>query len=260
MPNIAVLIKHVPDTWSTRTLKEDHTLNRAGTDEVIDEINERSVEAALLLTEAHGGEVTVFTVGPDRALDSLRKAVAMGAHNAVLISDEQIAGSDVVQTAYILAAALAQQEGIDLVITGNSSTDGNMGALPGVLAEYLGLPCATHLASVNFDGTTLTGEREAEDGTYSLSTTLPAIISVTEKANTPRFAKLKGIMAAKKKEIPTKTLGDLGIATEFVGLDTARSSVSSHAAAPPKSQGTIVTDDGTAAAQLADFLAAEKFL
>ena len=208
--DIAVLIKQVPDTWSERQLHEtDWTLDRDSVDAVIDEIDTRGVETALQLVEANGGEVTVVTMGPDRATDALRKALAMGAHKAVHISDESFAGSDAMQTSAALAAAIKTLS-VDLIITGNESTDGRTGSVPSMLAERLGLPQITSVRTLEIDGTTLRAERVRDGGYSEVTSTLPAVVSVTEKINEPRYPSFKGIMAAKKKPVTTLGIGDLG--------------------------------------------------
>ena len=208
--NIAVLIKQVPDTWSERTLREtDWTLDRDAADAVIDEIDTRGVEAALQLIEKHGGEVTVVTMGPDRATDALRKALAMGADKAVHINDDGLAGSDALQTSAALAAAI-RTLAVDLIITGNESTDGRTGSVPSMLAERLGLPQITSIRTLDIDGTTLRAERVRDGGYSEVTATLPAVISVTEKINEPRYPGFKGIMAAKKKPVSTLGIDDLG--------------------------------------------------
>ena len=153
MPNIVVLIKQVPDTWSERKLTDgDFTLDREAADAVLDEINERAVEEALLIKEAQGGEVTVLSAGPDRATEAIRKALSMGADKAIHINDPAIHGSDAVQTAWVLAGALGQVEGVELVIAGNEATDGRAGAVPAIIAEYLGIPQLTHVRKLAVDG------------------------------------------------------------------------------------------------------------
>ena len=169
MPNIVVLIKQVPDTWSERKLTDgDFTLDREAADAVLDEINERAVEEALLIKEAQGGEVTVLTAGPDRATEAIRKALSMGADKAVHINDPAIHGSDAVQTAYVLAGAIGQIEGVELIIAGNEATDGRAGAVPAIIAEYLGIPQLTHLRKLTVDGDKVTGERETDEGVFHL--------------------------------------------------------------------------------------------
>src|ERR1700736_2215939 len=204
MTNIVVLIKQVPDTWSERKLTDgDFTLDREAADAVLDEINERAVEEALLIKEKEGAEstVTVLTAGPERATEAIRKALSMGADRAVHVLDEGMHGSDLVQTGWVLARALGTIEGTELVIAGNEATDGVSGAVPAIVAEYLGLPQLTHVTALSVEGGQGTGERETDDGVFTLEASLPAVVSVTEKINEPRFPSFKGIMAAKKKEV-----------------------------------------------------------
>ena len=261
MPNIVVLVKQVPDTYSERKLSSaDHTLDRASADAVLDEINERAVEEALLIKERDGGEVTVLTAGPDRATDAIRKALSMGADKAIHLNDPALHGSDSIQTAYALAAALGQIEGVELVIAGNEATDGRVGAVPAIIAEYLGLPHLTHLRKLTLADGKATGERETDEGVFGIEAPLPAIVSVTEKINEPRYPSFKGIMAAKKKPVETKTLADLGVDAGSVGLASATSQVLDFAPRPPKGAGVKVTDEGDGAEKLVGFLAEQKFV
>ncbi|QIS14789.1 electron transfer flavoprotein subunit beta/FixA family protein [Nocardia arthritidis] len=261
MPNIVVLIKQVPDTWSERKLTDgDFTLDREAADAVLDEINERAVEEALLIKEAQGGEVTVLAAGPDRATEAIRKALSMGADKAIHINDPAIHGSDAVQTAWVLAGALGQVEGVELVIAGNEATDGRAGAVPAIIAEYLGIPQLTHLRKLTVDGNKITGERETDEGVFKLEATLPAIVSVTEKINEPRFPSFKGIMAAKKKEVQTFTLADLGIDPSTVGVANAGSTVTAATPKPPRSAGEKVADEGDGGNKIAQYLIAQKII
>ncbi|WP_067658470.1 electron transfer flavoprotein subunit beta/FixA family protein [Nocardia harenae] len=261
MPNIVVLIKQVPDTWSERKLSDgDYTLDREAADAVLDEINERAVEEALLIKEAQGGEVTVLTAGPDRATEAIRKALSMGADKAIHINDPAIHGSDAVQTSYVLAAALGQIEGVELVISGNEATDGRMGAIPAIIAEYLGLPQLTHLRKLTVDGDKVTGERETDEGVFKLEANLPAIVSVNEKINEPRFPSFKGIMAAKKKEVQTFTLADLGVEADTVGFENAGSKVTAATPKPPRTAGEKVTDEGDGGTNIAKYLVGQKII
>ncbi|MGW4117772.1 electron transfer flavoprotein subunit beta/FixA family protein [Nocardia sp. NPDC004711] len=261
MPNIVVLIKQVPDTWSERKLSSgDFTLDREAADAILDEINERAVEEALLIKEAQGGEVTVLAAGPDRATEAIRKALSMGADKAIHINDPAIHGSDAVQTAYILAAALGQIEGIELVIAGNEATDGRAGAVPAIIAEYLGLPQLTHLRKLTVDGERIAGERETDEGVFKLEATLPAIVSVTEKINEPRFPSFKGIMAAKKKEVQTFTLADLGVDPETVGVANAGTQVTGVTPKPARTAGEKIVDEGEGGNQIATYLVGQKII
>ncbi|AQT80908.1 electron transfer flavoprotein subunit beta [Mycolicibacterium litorale] len=264
MTNIVVLIKQVPDTWSERKLSDgDFTLDRDAADAVLDEINERAVEEALLIKEREGdaaGTVTVLTAGPERATEAIRKALSMGADKAVHLLDDGLHGSDMVQTGWALARALGAIEGTELVIAGNEATDGTGGAVPAIIAEYLGLPQLTHLRKVTVEGGKITGERETDDGVFTLEATLPAVISVTEKINEPRFPSFKGIMAAKKKEVTTLTLAEIGVEADEVGLANAGTTVVSSTPKPPKTAGEKITDEGDGGTKIAEYLVAQKII
>ncbi|MEP6563015.1 MAG: electron transfer flavoprotein subunit beta/FixA family protein [Nakamurella sp.] len=257
--DIVVLIKQVPDTWSERTLRDgDWTLDRDAADAVIDEIDTRGVETALQLVEKHGGSVTVVTMGPDRATDALRKALAMGVDKAVHINDDGLAGSDALQTSAALAAAIRTLS-VDLIITGNESTDGRTGSIPSMLAERLGLPQITSIRTLDIDGATLRAERVRDGGYSEVTSTLPAVISVTEKINEPRYPGFKGIMAAKKKPVTTLGIDDLGLAGS-TGLANASTVVVDGAPRPPRESGEKITDDGAGGTRVAEFLAAARLI
>jgi electron transfer flavoprotein beta subunit len=259
--NIAVLIKQVPDTWSERTLADpDHTLDRDSADVVLDEINERAVEEALKIKEAEGGEVTVVTMGPQRAADAIRKALSMGADKAVHLSDEGLHGSCAVQTARALAKVIGTLGDVDLVLAGNEATDGTIGAIPAMVADVLGLPELTHARKVTIEGRTVTVERETDDAITVLRADLPAVISVNEKINEPRYPSFKGIMAAKKKPVSTLSLADAGIERSDVGLANATSTVIESTPRPPRAAGQLITDEGDGAAKLAEYLIAQKLI
>ncbi|TWG09059.1 electron transfer flavoprotein subunit beta/FixA family protein [Saccharopolyspora dendranthemae] len=259
--NIVVLVKQVPDTYSERKLAAaDHTLDRESADAVLDEINERAVEEALLIKEAQGGEVTVVCMGPDRATDAIRKALSMGADKAVHLSDEALHGTDAPATAKALAKVIGTVEGAELVIAGNEATDGRSGAVPAMVAEVLGWPQLTFARKVETDGSSVKVERETDAGILTVESGLPAVVSVTEKINEPRYPSFKGIMAAKKKPVSALSLADAGIDASEVGLANAGSQVVESAPKPPKSGGVKVTDEGEGGAQVAEFLAGEKLL
>ena len=260
--NIVVLVKQVPDTYSERKLTDsDHTLDRDASDAVIDEINERAVEAALQLKEAHEGEVTVVCLGPDRANEAIRKALSMGADKAVHLSDEALHGSDAVQTAKTLAKVIGTVEsGFDLVIAGNEASDGRTGAVPAMVADVLGLPALTHAQELSVEGTSVNVTRGTDDGITKLTAELPALVSVGEKINEPRYPSFKGIMAAKKKPVAALTLADAGIAAGEVGLANAFSSVTEAAPKPPKSGGEKIEDEGDGGTKVAEYLVAQKII
>jgi electron transfer flavoprotein beta subunit len=259
--NIVVLVKQVPDTYSERKLRPDGTLDRDATDAVLDEINERAVEAALQLKEANdGSEVTVLTMGPDRATDAIRKALSMGADKAVHLSDEALAGSDAVQTARALAKAIGTVDGVDLVVAGNEASDGRSAAVPAMVADVLGLPALTHAREVTVEGSTVTVKRETDDGITTLTAELPAVVSVGEKINEPRYPSFKGIMAAKKKPVTTLGIADAGIEPSEVGLANALTAVTSSQPKPPKSAGEKVVDEGDGGQKIAAYLVSQKLI
>ncbi|MEU8635004.1 electron transfer flavoprotein subunit beta/FixA family protein [Amycolatopsis sp. NPDC048633] len=261
MTNIVVLVKQVPDTYSERKLNgSDHTLDRESADAVLDEINEKAVEEALKIKEAGEGEVTVISVGPDRATDAIRKALSMGADKAIHVSDEALHGSDAIATAKVLAAAISKVEGYDLIIAGNESSDGRGGAIPAILAELLGLPQVTYAREVTVDGTTIKAVRETEDGLTRLEANLPAVVSVGEKINEPRYPSFKGIMAAKKKPVETFTIADLGIDAGEVGLGNAWSAVTESSPKPPRTAGEKTEDEGDGGTKVAEYLVGQKLI
>ncbi|WP_236794853.1 electron transfer flavoprotein subunit beta/FixA family protein [Amycolatopsis sp. GM8] len=261
MTKIVVLVKQVPDTYSERKLADaDHTLDRESADAVLDEINEKAVEEALKIKEAGEGEVTVISVGPDRATDAIRKALSMGADKAVHVSDEALHGSDVIATAKVLAAAIGKVEGYDLVIAGNEASDGRAGAVPAILAELLGLPQLTHVRQLTVEGGSVKADRETEDGLTHLEASLPALVSVSEKINEPRYPSFKGIMAAKKKPVDKFTIADLGIDAGEVGLGNAWSQVTEAAPKPPRTAGQRVDDEGDGGSKIAEYLVGQKLI
>ena len=259
--NIAVLIKQVPDTYSERKLRAaDGLLDRAASDSVIDEISERAVEAALQLKESHGGEVTVVCMGPDTAAEAIRKALSMGADQAVHLSDGALAGSCAVQTAHALARVLGTLDGVDLILAGNGASDGRVSAVPAMVADVLDRPALTHAKEITVDGTTVTVRRETDGGAVLLTAELPVVISVSEKINEPRYPSFKGIMAAKKKPVTQLTAADAGIGAAEAGLASALTTVTSVAPRPPKGAGEKVPDEGDGGSKIAAYLVAQKLI
>ena len=259
--NIVVLVKQVPDSGSERKLDpSDNTVARASADNVINEMDEYAIEEALTVKEASGGEVTVLTMGPEKATETIRKALSMGADKAVHVSDPALHGACAVQTAETLAAALGTIPH-DLVVLGSESTDARLSVMGAMLAEKLGLPQLSGARKVDVDGSTVTIERQTETGFDRVQGSTPAVISVVEKINEPRYPSFKGIMAAKKKPVETYGLGDLDVDAGEVGLGGAWSQVSSFESAPPREAGTVVKDEGgDGADKLLEFLASKKFV
>ena len=258
--NIVVCVKQVPDTWAERTLRtDDSRLDRASVDGVINELDEYAIEEGLRLAEAHGGEVTILSMGPEKASESIRKALSMGADKAVHLVDDALEGSDALATSLALATVL-RRTGFDLVILGSESTDARMGVLPAMLAERLGVPQLTLASKVEVDGSAITIQRQTDYGYDTVAGTLPAVVSVVEKIIEPRYPSFKGIMAAKKKPVEVLCLADAGIDPAQVGLGAAATEVVSFAKRPPREAGTIVKDEGDGGVKAAEFLAAQKFI
>src|SRR6478735_4586500 len=258
--NIAVLVKQVPDTYSERRLRAvDGVLDRDAVDAVIDEIDTRGVELARRLVEARGGEVVAVTMGPARAGDALRKALAMGAHRAVHVVDDGLAGSDAMATSAALAAALATL-GPDLILAGNEASDGKGGAVPAMIAERLGWPQVTSVRKLDVAGGVLTAERQLEGGYAEVSAGLPAVVSVTEKITEPRYPNFKGIMAAKSKPVTVLGLADLGVDAGGAGLAGAAAVVVDAAPGPASGAAAKVADDGSGGTRIAEFLAAARLV
>jgi electron transfer flavoprotein beta subunit len=261
--NIVVCVKYVPDAQSDRTFTEaDNTTDRVGVDGLLSELDEYAVEEALKIAQAAEGEssVTVLTVGPEQAADAIRKALRMGADKGVHVSDEAIHGSDAPATSLVLAEAIRKIGAVDLVLTGMASTDGSMSVVPAMLAERLGLPQVTFASELTVEGGTATIRRDGDVASETVQASLPALVSVTDQINEPRYPTVKGIMAAKKKPVETWSLADLGVDAELVGLAAAWTRVDSFTQRPPRTRGQIVPDEGEGGTKLAEFLAAQKFI
>jgi electron transfer flavoprotein beta subunit len=248
---IVVTVKQVPDPNSNLALEADNTLSREK-EVVLDPGDECGVEEGLQLKEAHGGEVILVSMGPERAKDAIRKGLSMGADRGVLITDPQLAGADALLTARALAAAI-KPEAPDLVICGTESYDGSTGMVPPMLAELLGIPQVTFAKKVEVDGSTLKVHRQTADGYQLVEVSTPALISVTAGIAEPRYASLKGIMAARSKEIKQIGLGDLGIekgepAETIEGLTDAET----------RKAGSVIQDDGTAVDRIIQVLVEAK--
>ena len=264
--NIVVCVKYVPDAESDRTFNEaDNTTDRVGVDGLLSELDEYAVEAGLKLVESAAGgseenTVTVLTVGPERAADAIKKSLQMGAHAGVHVIDDAIHGSDAVATSLVLAEAVKKIGSPDLILTGMASTDAAMGVVPAMLAERLGLPQVTLASELTIEGGTVTIRRDGDVASETIVASLPALVSVTDQINEPRYPSFKGIMAAKKKPVETWSLVDLGLDAGSVGLDAAWTTVESFAKRPPRAKGQIVTDEGDGGTKLAAFLSAHKFV
>lgn len=263
MSAIVVLVKQVPDYETDNALDDNYCLQRETVDKILDEANENAVEAALQLNEtlAEKFQVIALTMGPESAVDAVRRALAMGADRGIHICDSAIAGSDGTQTAWVLANALGKVPDAKLVICGDQSSDAGMGSVPATIAEYLGIPALTSVNSLAFnDEGELTATRATDGYHYELAAELPALVSVTEQANEPRFPSFKGLMAAKKQEVETWNLADIEVTKKQVGLKGAGTAVTGTKERPAKEQGEVFPEDGTGAQRIFDYLKNEKLL
>ena len=237
--NIVVLVKSIPDPNGDAELGDDFLVKRDG-EGTLDPGDEYAVEAALQLAEATAGEVTVVSMGPAGAVSAIRRALSMGAHRAVLVSDDALRGSDVLATARVLAAATGRGP-FDLVLTGVESTDGYTGTLPMSVAELLGVPAATFARKLEVVGDGLRVERQTEAGYDVVECPLPALVTVTAGATDPRYPTLKGIMGAKQKPLEQLSLADLGLSAGDLAPTQRILAVES---APQKSAGEVIQGDG----------------
>lgn len=257
---IAVCVKYVPDAQGDRRFDEDdHTTDRAGVGGLLSELDEYAVEAALQLGDTLDTTVTVVTMGPQAAADAIRRALQMGADAGLHVVDDALHGSDAPATSRVLAAALRTLD-FDLVLTGMASTDGTMSVVPAMLAERLGLPQVTMAEWLKIEDGVVRIERDGDVQAEVIEASLPALVSVTDHANQPRFPSFKGILAAKKKPVTTLSLADLAIPAEEVGLAGAWTTVESIVARPPRQHGQVVTDEGDGGTRLVEFLANAKLV
>ena len=248
---IVVTVKQVPDPNSSLTLEADNTLSREK-EVVLDPGDECGVEEALQLKEAHGGEVILVSMGPERAKDAIRKGLSMGADRGILITDPKLAGADALLTARALAGAI-KGENADLVICGTESYDGSTGMVPPILAELLGVPQLTFAKKVEIDGSNVKIHRQTADGYQVVEAATPALITVTAGIAEPRYASLKGIMAARSQEIKLIGLGELGIET-----GEPAETIEGFADAETRKAGLVIEFDGTAVDRIMQILAEAK--
>jgi electron transfer flavoprotein beta subunit len=260
---IAVCVKQVPDSWAEKKMGANGFLDRENVDAVLNDLDEYAVEEALRIVEANGGNeeggphiVTVISMGPTRATEAIRKALSMGANDAILISDPALAGSDALATSVVLAEVI-KKGGFDLVICGTESTDARMSVVPAMIAARLQWPQLTFAGKVDIDvaGGKVSITRVTEAGVDAMSAAMPAVVSVVEKINEPRYPSFKGIMAAKKKTIETRDLAAVGASPQ-----SPWSQVVDSALRPPRAAGIKVTDDGNGGEALVNFLAEKKLI
>jgi electron transfer flavoprotein beta subunit len=252
---IAVCVKQVPDATSHKRLDAaTYRLDRSG-EGVLNATDVNAVEEALRLKDAHGGEVVVVSLGPEKAMESLRKALAMGADRALLVSDDAAAGSDLLATSRALAGALEREEA-DLIFFGQQSSDADGAVLWAAVSERLRRPLVSQVAELRVEGDQLTGKRQTEFGYDVIAAPLPAVVAVSDAIN----PSLKGIMGAKSKPQETLSLADVGVEASVVGEAGSGTSVRSSAPPPAKSGQVKIEDDGNAAEKIVEYLTEKRLV
>jgi electron transfer flavoprotein beta subunit len=256
---IAVCVKQVPDATVHKKIDPGtKRLDRSG-EAALNPTDLNAVEEALRIKEAEGGEVVLVSMGPEKAVESLRKALAMGADRAVLVADEAAAGSDLLGTSRTLAAAL-ERESADLVLFGQASNDGDGAVLWAAVAELLRRPVLSQVASLTVEGGELKGKRQTEHGYDTISAPLPAVVAVSDAINEPRYPSLKGIMGAKTKPQETLALSDLGLDAGSAGEAGAKTTVLELGPPPSRGDSVAIEDDGSAAQKILDLVVERRLL
>lgn len=261
---IVVTVKQVPDTNAEKTFdSQTKRLNRASVENVLNPFDEYAIEEALRIKEAAGGDttVTILTMAPQSGVDIVRKALGMGADNAVMISDPAIGGSDTMATAYVLARAL-KHVGFDLILSGTQSTDAINSIVPAAVAEHLGIPCLTYSKKLSLSDGRIEAQRETEGGYVRVSASLPALASVTKGINEPRYPTLKGIMGAKKKEVKALSLAEIGAEPGRLGDGGSKTAVESFKTVGVRAKGSVIqaSDPKEGARKILDFLIEKKLI
>jgi electron transfer flavoprotein beta subunit len=260
---IVVLVKPVPDTASSgERLRPDGRLDRAAVPAVVNANDEYALEAALKLVEAHGGEVTIVTMAPAAGTDTMRKALAMGASRGLLVTDDALGGADHVSTVRVLSAALGGLE-YDLVLAGSDTSDGQGGVVGAGVAVLSELPYLSYATKIEPDpeARTVRVRRISPTGYDVIEAAMPALVVCTQALGEPRYPSLKGIMAARSKEIATKSLADLGIDPATVGGAVATTALAGSEAPPPRAATRVVRETpDVAAKELVAFLAERRII
>jgi electron transfer flavoprotein beta subunit len=257
--NIVVCMKETPSTTAEKRFGPDMRLDRRKEDAIINPFDEYTIEEGLRQQEKHGGEVTILCMGPATATDTIRKALAMGADKGVLVADDQLAGSDAVATARVLAAAL-KKLGFDLALFGSAAADAYGGIVPSIVAEFLGMPLLSFASKLDVEGSAVKIQRQADVGYHVVEAPAPALVSVVKAINEPRYPSMKGIMQSKKKPIDTLTLGDLGLESSQVGAGAAKEKALGAEKIATARKGEIYEGNDGAADRILAFLIENKVL
>jgi electron transfer flavoprotein beta subunit len=257
---IAVCVKQVPDAAAPKRLDPQTKRLDRSVEGAINPFDVHAVEEALRIKEGgEGGEVVLVSMGPAKAAESLRKALAMGADRVVLVTDEAAEGSDLLGTAKALAAALEREEA-DLVLFGQQSSDSDGAVLWGAVAEKLRRPVISQVAELNLADGKVRGKRQTEFGYDVIEAPLPAVVAVSDAINEPRYPSLKGIMGAKSKPQETVTASELGLSANEIGESGKRTEVYAVGEPPPRGDSVKIEDDAGAAEKIVEYLAERKLI
>jgi electron transfer flavoprotein beta subunit len=256
---IAVCVKHVPEgTTHARIDPNTKRLDRSG-EGAINPFDTHAVEEALRIKDAQGGEVLIVSMGPQSAQDSVRKALAMGADAALLVTDDAAAGSDLVGTTSVLAAAL-EPEDADLILFGQQAGDSDGAVLWAAVADRLRRAVISQVAELTVGDGKVTGKRQTEFGYDTIEAPLPAVVAVSDAINEPRYPSLKGIMGARSKPQRTASVSELGVDGGGVGESGSKTVVQALNDPPPRGDTVKIEDDGSAAEKIVEYLAEKKVL
>jgi len=257
--NVLVCVKQIPDPNAPGKLDpQTKRLVREGVDLVLDPGDEHAVEAGLQLVEKDGGEVAIISMGPPRALEAIRRALAMGAHRGILVTDPELENSDALSTAKAIAAAIKGQP-FDLIICGTESTDGSSGAMPAQLAELLGLPLLSFAKKLEVSNGKAVIDRQTDEGYDVVEAPLPAVVTVTGGINEARYPALRGIMQAKNKDVKQIGLAEIQLSGQ-AGKAALTQEVVDIAPAEARKAGEVIDDKGDGAKRVADFLSELKVI
>lgn len=238
--NIIVCIKQVPDTTNVKIDPQKNTLIREGVKSIINPFDENAIEEALRLKDLHGGKVTVITMGPPQAVDALKTAIAMGADEAILISDRAFAGADTLATSYTLSCSVKKIGLYDLVLFGKQAIDGDTAQVGPGVAQFLDIPQITFASKIELSDNRLKVTRQLEDSSEIVETMLPAVVSVVKQINEPRLPSLKGQLKAKKAEIPVWSAESISAEKEKIGLTGSPTQVVRIFTPPPRGKSEMI--------------------
>lgn len=237
--NIVVCLKQVPDTNEVKIDPVKGTLIREGVPSIINPDDKNALEEALVLKESKGGKVTVISMGPPQAKDALREALAMGADEAILITDRAFAGADTLATSHALAGALKKLD-YDIVFAGRQAIDGDTAQVGPEIAEHLGIPQITYVEKVNIDGDKIKVRKAWEDGYEDLTVKAPVLLTAIKELNVPRYMHMKNIFNVFKQEVKVWTANDIGVDKALLGLSGSPTKVKRSATKEAKGAGEVV--------------------